>query len=166
MHTFISGSRFDKASDEETKNASPAEEGANQDATSDVVQNAVVPSGRAVVISRPPQGVPVVVAIPHQVGMPTVTANVKIVSSPASGTPSSSKHVPFAWVKANGLGRQGAADAIPLPDGRSREEKYEDHASRVSKAAMVSEASVSVCVWACACRMQGTTWLAALLRFR
>ena len=143
MHSYISGSRFKKAGDEEASTIAPGEDGVKQDAASDQAPNVAVASGRVVVI-RPSSGVPVAIAVPHQVGMPTVNADVQIVKPPASGTPPESKHVPFDWVKANGLGRKGPADVVP-----------EDHASRVSRvseAAKVNDVAICLLVGACAAR--------------
>ena len=137
MHSFISGSRFKKAGDEEASTAASGEDGVKQDVASDQAPNVAVPSGRVVVI-RPSSGVPVAIAMPHQVGMPTVNADVQIVNSPSSGTPPESKHVPFDWVKVNGLGRKGPADVVP-----------KDHASRVSEAAKVSDVAICLLVGAC-----------------
>lgn len=140
MHSFISGSRFKKAGDDEASTTAPGEDGVKHDAVSDQAPNLAVASGRVVVI-RPSSGVPVAIAVPHQVGMPTVNADVQIVSSPASGTLPESKHVPFDWVNANGLGRKGPADLVP-----------KDHASRVSQAAKVSDVAICLLVGACAAR--------------
>jgi hypothetical protein len=140
VHSFISGSRFKKAGDKEASTTAPGEDGVKQDAASDQAPNVAVASGRVVVI-RPSSDIPVAIAMPHQVGMPTVNADVQIVNPPASGTPPESKHVPFDWVEANGLGRKGPADLVP-----------EDHASHVSEAAKVNDVAICLLVGACAAR--------------
>ena len=135
MHTYITGSRFHHADDVD---ASPT---TNKDVEA---QNVVAPEGKTVVISRAVPVQPVVIAIPHQTGAPEpVQAEVKIVTTHhASASP---KHVPFDWVKKNGLGKTGPS--VPDTNDKTREEKFVNHASHVATAVQVVFLSRGVHCW-------------------
>jgi len=130
VHSFISGSRF-KRSQDEVVDATPVE-ATNAVAEPEEQKNVVSPVGRDVMISRtlPQSHEPMVIAIPHQAGVPEpVKAVVKVVHS-TGALPPASVHVPFTWAK--------VPPGPPLGhDSRTREKKLGDHSAHTSQAQKV-----------------------------
>ena len=135
MHSIIKGSRFTKTLPAETSVTRGSYGGGAEEASSTQESRRVaVPAGRAVVISRGDRRVePVVVAMPHQAGMPEpIRAHVKVVSAP------SQQHVPFTWVKKS-------FQSPPSRPTKTVEEKYFDHAARTAQAQTVNAMSMRLC---------------------